>query len=165
MSEGKQWKERETHIALPFCSVRPLTDWMMLTHTRVVSLTQCTDANAISSDEYPFTDTPRKNVLSVPWAFLIPVKLTHKIYNYGILSDPLSPFFGITGVWTQGLTLASHVPYHLSHASTTFCFNYFSNRVLGFLLGSSPDHNPPTSASLVAGITDYAASHQTFWLR
>jgi hypothetical protein len=35
-----------------------------------------------------------------------------------------------------------------------FCFSYFSDRILCFLLGPASGHDPPTYASQVIGITD-----------
>jgi hypothetical protein len=34
-------------------------------------------------------------------------------------------YFGGTGVWTEGLVLASQMLYHLSHAHSPFCFCFF----------------------------------------
>jgi hypothetical protein len=41
---------------------------------------------------------------------------------------------GGTGVSTQGLMVSTQVLYHLNHAPSPFCFNYFSDRVSCFLL-------------------------------
>jgi hypothetical protein len=45
-------------------------------------------------------------------------------------------FFLLTvpGIWTQGLTLAREVFYHLRHTSNSFCFSYFLHMVLWFCL-------------------------------
>jgi hypothetical protein len=51
----------------------------------------------------------------------------------------------------QGFVLARQAHCHLSHASL---FSNFSDRVLYFLSRLTADHNPPTSASQIAVITD-----------
>jgi hypothetical protein len=55
----------------------------------------------------------------------------------------------ILGFWTQGLTLARQVLYHLSHAPSPFLL---SDKVLYFLLEVAFDCDPPTYASHVTRI-------------
>jgi hypothetical protein len=57
-------------------------------------------------------------------------------------------------VWTQDLILSRQVPYHLNHAPSPFCFNYFSNRVSLFCQGLTLNHDSSTYASYIAEIID-----------
>jgi hypothetical protein len=41
----------------------------------------------------------------------------------------------MVGVWTQGLALARQVLYHSSQCPSSFCFSFFSDRMLCFFLG------------------------------
>jgi hypothetical protein len=72
-------------------------------------------------------------------------------------------FFCSTGVWTQSLTLARQMLYHLStHMSPTlFALGYFSDRVSGFCPELAFDWDSPTCTSQVAGIIDV---HHHVWL-
>jgi hypothetical protein len=63
-------------------------------------------------------------------------------------------FYACCGDWTQGLAFVWQVLFHLSHAPSSFCFNYFSDRVPHFFPGLALDWDPPTSASHLVGITD-----------
>jgi hypothetical protein len=45
-------------------------------------------------------------------------------------------FFGDTGFWSHGFSLAKQALYHLSHNCNRFCFSYIFNRVSHFY----PDH-------------------------
>jgi hypothetical protein len=49
--------------------------------------------------------------------------------------------------------VARQALYHLIHTLNTSYLVYFSERISSFYLGSVLDHDPPTSASQVAGIT------------
>jgi hypothetical protein len=60
----------------------------------------------------------------------------------------ISIFLVGTETWTQGFALVWEV---LSHYSL-FCFNYFSDSVLGFLLGPALNHDFPTYTSCVTRI-------------
>jgi hypothetical protein len=62
--------------------------------------------------------------LPLHWQSPMPATL-----NYSQLCDR---FFGDYGTWI-GFMLASQALYHLSHASSPFCFSYFSDRVSSFL--------------------------------
>jgi hypothetical protein len=54
------------------------------------------------------------------------VIVPHVAWIWAMYCQPI--FFGISGVWTQGLTLAS-VLYHFSHALSPVCFNYFEDSI------------------------------------
>jgi hypothetical protein len=62
-------------------------------------------------------------------------------------------FFGLCLGWTQTLTLARQVFYHVSHAPILFCFNYFSDGGLMFLQGAKLDCDPAIYASYIARTT------------
>jgi hypothetical protein len=49
--------------------------------------------------------------------------------------------------------LAGQMLYYLSHAPVLFCFSCILEKVLCVCLGLASDHNPPTYASRVDGIT------------
>jgi hypothetical protein len=49
-------------------------------------------------------------------------------------------FFEVLGFELRAL-------HHLSHASSPFCFSYFSDRALPFFVQLASDCNPPISAS------------------
>jgi hypothetical protein len=53
-----------------------------------------------------------------------PLKLVGFCFVFLVLRD-----------WTQALTLARQVLYHLNHAQNSFCFSDFGDRVLDFCLG------------------------------
>ena len=78
-------KERvEFALPLPFCSIRALSG-LDKTHIgeRGQSLLDLSTQMLISSGNI-LTDTS-KNVLPAIWAFLSPVKLTHKIHHHNVL--------------------------------------------------------------------------------
>jgi hypothetical protein len=55
----------------------------------------------------------------------------HLIINkFAYLFIYLFIYLGVTGVWTQGSTLAKQALYCLSHTSTPFCSGYFGDGVL-----------------------------------
>jgi hypothetical protein len=54
------------------------------------------------------------------------------------------------------------VVYHLNHTFSSFCFNYFSNRVLHFLPGQAS--NLGSSYLYLPHSRDYKAMHHHAWL-
>jgi hypothetical protein len=58
---------------------------------------------------------------------------------------PLHPFFGGTGVWTQGFMLAKQmVFYSLSRTSSQFCSDYFGDGgLINYLPRLASNHDPP----------------------
>jgi hypothetical protein len=87
---------------------------------------------------------------------LLPLLCPHVVFPLGLHIPTISGcpnFFFFTGVWTQGLTLAREVLHCLSHASSPFCFSYFSDRVSCFGRGLAFDPNPSTYYFCIAGIT------------
>jgi hypothetical protein len=48
-------------------------------------------------------------------------------------------FFGFTGVWTPGVTLARKALYHLNHAPILSYFSYFPDRVSCFSMALASD--------------------------
>jgi hypothetical protein len=71
--------------------------------------------------------------------------------------------FGITGVWTQGLSPGRQMPYYLSNTPSSFCLRYFSYK-FSWVSPSQPEpqssylcllhswdgrHTPPCPALLI----------------
>jgi hypothetical protein len=107
------------------------------------------------------THSPERNILVTVFLGLFEINLIEIWFGRVFLF-----WFGFLMVWdlTQGFTLLRQALYHLSHASSPFCFNYFSSRFSHFSSGPALDHNPPTHVSSVPGITSVLPC-PLYWLR